>query len=46
MPRSADHFEPRAWLDIAQGAGPIIEMGIGGGVALTPNPVDAGSDQR
>src|SRR5271155_3314705 len=46
MPRSRNNLEPGTWLDIAQCAGPIIEIGVGGGVALAPNPVDARLDER
>jgi hypothetical protein len=46
MPRSRDNLEPGAWLDVAQGAGAIIEMGVGGRITLTPNPVDARLDER
>src|ERR1700740_2661389 len=46
MPRSRDHLEPGAWLDIAQCAGAIVEMGVGGRVSLTPDPVDARLDER
>ena len=46
MPRSGNNLEPGAWLDIAQCAGAIIEMGVGGGVTLAPNPVDARLNER
>jgi len=46
MPRSRNNLEPGAWLDIAQCAGAIIEMGIGGGITLAPDPVYARLDER
>jgi hypothetical protein len=46
MPCSRDNLEPGIWLDVAQSAGAIIEMGVGGRVALTPNPVDTCLDER
>src|SRR5271166_2542894 len=41
MPRSRNHLEPGAWLDFPQCARAIIEVRVGGGVALSPNSIDA-----
>ena len=46
MTGPGDHFEAGAGLNVAQRAGAVVEMGIGGGVTLSPDPVEARLDQR
>jgi len=46
MTGPGDHFEAGARLNVAQRAGAVVEMGIGGGVTLSPDPVEARLDQR
>src|SRR5215472_100610 len=46
MPRCWYHLKTRTGLDIPQCAGAIVEMGVGGGVTLAPDAIDARLDQR
>src|SRR5215472_16369980 len=46
MPGFRDHLETGGGLNTPQGAGAIVEVWVGGGVALTPDAVDAGLDER
>jgi hypothetical protein len=45
-PAPGNDFETRAELDAALAAGTVVEMGVGGGVAISPDPVEPRPQQR
>src|ERR1700730_3620192 len=46
VPGAGDHFEAGARLRAAHHAGALLEMGTGGRIALSPDAVEAGLDER